>query len=215
MGNFFAKRNLLPILITLNFSWLIAVAIGCYTMNDLSDIERKLLASPAAPECQTLYRELFENADVKKLNELKSSKYNVIAVQAAWELFRLTSKDSDNKMRRELTNRHVGFLEGRLRVVIPNWWINEATGRKENSDADFKYATSGVADVSCSVDMSINEIDDVYRISKGKDSVELSKDFLSGQLATGPWQVNCGFTNDFFYLVIHDLYGRPCSLECF
>jgi hypothetical protein len=78
---------------------------------------------------QKAYNELFSTVGIDGIYSLKFHPNDNIALHAAWEEARRAIRSSQNtqeaaKNTDKALQRLVGFLEGRLRAPLPNWWEN-------------------------------------------------------------------------------------------
>lgn len=206
---------------------------GQDTENDL--IEQRVNVVLSKSDGQTTsqaYRRLFEAAGPEGLAELKQSHHDSIAIQAAWEEVTLTAPETVPRVARpdaESLLRFFGFLEGRARVEIPEWWttvvLDSRRYRKGNhillrlprsGDAKLEdpYHIAGPNFVRAPHDTTILDAGRVT-LRTGEDSIEIPDELIdrsdSGKLLKN---FSALFTNEKCYVAIHNSWGHPYTLAC-
>jgi len=87
---------------------------------------QRVLEAGSGLEISAAYRDLFAAVGVEGLAELKRSPHDSIAIQAAWEEVLMTIPATDGaeayRPDAQVLQRFIGFLEGRGRVTLPDWW---------------------------------------------------------------------------------------------
>jgi hypothetical protein len=81
------------------------------------------------------YTALFRSTKAERLRHLQMTASDTIAVQAAWEeIERTIPENPDRVVRpdRDKLARFIGFLEGRGRVQVPEWWADAVLDARAN-----------------------------------------------------------------------------------
>src|SRR5262249_49405352 len=89
------------------------------------------LAAEDATGLDDIYTVLFANVDETRIKTLQLDDNESMSVRASWESVRRTiKKTADCEVRPDAyaLNRFTGFLEGRLRIALPDWWRNFLLG---------------------------------------------------------------------------------------
>lgn len=97
---------------------------------DLSEFVDAALTATSMGELRERNKMLFNHAIPDAVRELKTHPNDGMALRAAWEEVRRTiveppsdvTEREAKKIDRRALQRFVGFVEGRLRIVLPDWW---------------------------------------------------------------------------------------------
>jgi len=171
----------------------------------------EIAAADSGPKLNAVYSRLLLKADWKTIDELKGHDHDGIALQAAWEEVRRSIPQEGPKRLGEKaplldakkTQRFIGFVEGRLKVVPPPFWedllLRARAERRIKWDevltTDLKrylyllqenpVGQDGKRIVMAPFDLSIDEYKQGTSIE-----VTLDKKTLTVPLTNAPWGIN-------------------------
>jgi hypothetical protein len=173
------------------------------------------------------YRSLYAACDSTTLVRLTTNSNDSIATQSAWETVTLSVPEEDGpKVYRPDSKKlawFVGFLEGRNKIVVPEWWreiVLDARANRRNNIYPGKstvqpYHRSDIEWVRCPVNASVIEKDRVVTYRTGQDSITLPEELLdrsdSGNLSCN---ISCTFTETKCFVAIHDDVGYSHDVAC-
>lgn len=105
----------------------------------LSGEELELVhAVVSAKQAAKVYRQVFNSRTISECNAMRSFPDDSIALRAAWESIRRDIRIGVDRERVELPEsdlfRFVGFVEGRLKQSVPEWWVNRLKRAKGNRE---------------------------------------------------------------------------------
>jgi hypothetical protein len=117
-------------------------------------IEQVVLKAEDTGQAEKAYHKLFSIAGTDGIYPLKFHPNDNISLHAAWEEARLTilrnekNRDADSITHQAL-QRFVGFLEGRLRTSMPNWWENGFRRVETSEPGDVHPLVAQAQDLYC------------------------------------------------------------------
>lgn len=176
----------------------------------------------------TLYRSLFTVAGNDGLSALKRSRYDSIAIQAAWEELTLFLPEMKvmkvYRLDKDKLNRFLGFVEGRARVKIPKWWaesvIETRAHRRSNiypgrpSKIPYHYH-AGMKYITAPHDTTVKKDGNSYILRIAKNSIRLPEEILQktdhGDLS-GSFS-GC-FTSKHCFIAVHGDAGYSHDVAC-
>jgi hypothetical protein len=172
------------------------------------------------------YSELFALADRDGLSELKHSPHDSIAIQAAWQEVALTVPETINDNHptfhpsRGKLNWFVGFLEGRIRARVPQWWSEAVLDARANQRDNiyFPYRDWGQLTPKSAIQTAVAKKGEKFSLKVGNDTIELPNLLLKEVLHDGDFSTFHHFSAFFApkhcYVAIYDDVGSPYTLAC-
>jgi len=193
-------------------------------------LRESVLRSSDAGEAGAAYQALFESLDPKGIASLKYDEHCGIALQAAWELSRhpaprRTTKPMEGKVGYEPRQllRFVGFLEGRTRTEVPDWW--EATMQDivvgQNNDCHF-FVSPELRKEQWTMELGLNvsrpttlQADgDSIVVKVGDDKVRLSKAVIESVPRADYKRLTPSLHRDRSFIAFHSESGIAFTLLC-
>lgn len=172
------------------------------------------------------YKALFKLVGSAGLSGLQTTRNDSIAIQAAWQEVTLSATDNagkDGPHDRQKLDWFVGFLEGRARVKLPQWWSELLLGSRfdrqgkayiPNREEDL-YHDTGFDHVRGPRDTTLKRDGEKLILMVGAESVELPGELLPQSQKTGVWcEVSALMTREKCYIAVHDHLGYPFQLTC-
>jgi len=176
------------------------------------------------PSISEAYGTLFQMAGAEGLRKLQSHANNSTAIQAAWREVALAVPDNDPAPTRRLDPQKVswflGFLEGRVRVRSPQWWVEsvlDSTAYGPNNICPGKpkerpYHEAGLGYLA-PLGTTLKREGDKIVLGIGAESVR----FGSGLLTKEPKlhrDVSAALARERVYIATHSDLGYPFTLRC-
>lgn len=213
----------------LTASLLVCLASGVASLDASDDdmintIVKRLAEVDDPSEYPRLYRSLFSAAGADGLARLQTLPHDSVAIQSAWEAVTLTVPiESGNAVYRpdaRKLNWFLGFLQGRARVSLPDWWrdvvLDVRAHRRDNfyvglPKAD-PYRRTDVHSVTCPRNASVKKSGNSLLYQVGRDKITIPEELLDyyrddyGELSC---RISGCFTDKHCYLAIHDDAGYP------
>ena len=173
------------------------------------------------------YRSLFDACRPSDLEVLLTHENDSIATQSAWQTVNLSVPVNEGpKVYRPDSQKLVwflGFLEGRNRIVAPEWWRDVVTDARANRRNNIysgnpkvqPYHGSGIEFVHCPTDASVDETKGAVTYRRGDESIVVPEELLERSDSGKLWcSISCCFTDDRCYVATHDNRGYPHSVAC-
>lgn len=175
------------------------------------------------------YRSLFKAAGASGLDSLKQGPHDGVAIQAAWEQVRLSlsKKESEVVLRpdSEASSRFFGFLEGRGRVKVPEWWSDSVkdsrTTRRDYltpglvKELTKDYHAAGLDNIAAPANTSVAKSEKGLQLSVSNETVIIPEDILKKDDSGKFWcQVSALMTAKHCYVAVHDEVGGQYRLHC-
>lgn len=170
-----------------------------------STLEAAVASADTPRDLDLAYRGLFYHKQTGNGTKYFPSRHDGIALQAAW-----TASLASREREEVRLARFCGFLEGRLGVAVPNWWMKDS---EEASSKNYVKTMVRDQDVYVSDNIRIVEGSENLVASVDRSKVLLSEDVLRSHVykMLDPQVVAC--TNGRFCAVaIHTDAGFPFSL---
>ena len=120
-------------------------------------------------------------------------------------------------------SRFLGFVEGRSRSAIPEWWTEVVLDVTVNywgmvspgDPAEVPYHNAGLKWVSAPIGTTVQKKGDSYTLQIDKESVSLRGDLLEKSTCGEPlFSVSGYFTEDHCFVAVHQEVGHPYTLTC-
>ena len=172
------------------------------------------------------YQALFKMVGPAGLSGLQTTRSDSIAIQAAWREVTLSAPDyaaKDGPHNREKLDWFVGFLEGRARVKLPQWWSELLLGSRYNRQGrayipnreEDLYHDTGFDHVRGPRDTTLKRDGDKLILTVGAESVELPSELLPAAHEDGVYcELSALITPEKSYVAVHGNVGYPCHLAC-
>lgn len=167
-------------------------------------------------QLRKLYGKLFESCNESRLSQLTRYDDDSIATQAAWETVARTIPSKvvvSNKLPPAARNKHywfIGFLEGRNRVTVPEWWQEFVLGTWTQTKPAYK--DSRIQSVRCPIESTVIEKDGRIFYSSGENSIALPRKLFVGASSVG--NVTCEFTDLYCFFAVHGNVGYAHAVGC-
>jgi hypothetical protein len=177
------------------------------------------------------YRILFKKVGDEGLQALLTHKSDMIAIRAAWEQVNRTVPESE-PIEQTRPDRHrldwfVGFLEGRVRVKPPDWWLDamleSKANRRDNIFPEMDgtgapvYHNSGLDSVEAPLNTTLEANDGKLLLRFAAESVSIPAETLR-RSDEGKHFCFCGvsaiLSRSRCYVAVHDEFGYPYTLTC-
>ena len=196
-------------------------------------------------EFLAFYKSLFADCDDAQLVALTSIGNDSIATQAAWKRVHVSIRACSGKAARQRSVTwaapkeerrgmlpvdvsrlawFVGFLEGRNRIVAPEWWRTIVLGSQANPQNRIypgtpkkrPYHKTKLKWAKCPVDASLEEDERksvTYRV--GDDSILIPEKLVtrldSGEVSGN---ISAAFTESHCFATVHSTVGYPHDVAC-
>jgi hypothetical protein len=205
-----------------------------------------VLSAQYGPKAQEAYMDLFEHVGSQGLRLLTVNDNAQIAVRASWQQVVLTIPEDESqrqsmpmppeeRKRRQFpeakaVERFLGFLEGRLHIVLPLWWEQtfrtiKVCGTDGKVGPDFRYFAFQEPDLAVySPAPDFSWVTSNCTISKSKGQIVF---FIDGQpvsmprairaeaLKSGERWLSAAADDSRYYLIFHQgISPGPCRLHC-
>jgi hypothetical protein len=188
---------------------------------------QQVLNARGGLETSKAYRTLFSTVRTDGIRRLQDHTNDGIALQAAWEEVRLTVPEKEPKKTvRPDSHRlawFIGFVAGRLRVRVPQWWqevvLDSRANRRDNIYFEKPevnpYHRAGLDEVRCPRDTTLKREGDKIVLRVGKDSLPIPEDLLHKSDDGGVrCNVSALFTPAQCYVAVHGNSGYGFELTC-
>jgi len=184
------------------------------------------LKSDFSYESRLDYQEMFNSKSADEIGELRESRDDSLATQAAWQLVKLTipmDRDSEwHPVGKTELNEFLKFFEQRNHKTIPDWWRSEiakcgAYVRTQPFAARFGSSESlyGSPDKNWAQyppHLSIREKNAEIILTENENSISIPRRYLrDGKFRDS---VNSAFSDDRCFLAIHGCTGFSHDLVC-
>jgi hypothetical protein len=188
---------------------------------------RAIRAAPSAFHAVSAYGELFKGANAEDLRTLQMNASSTIAVQAAWEEVEHTvpEKEPAKVVRpdRQKLSWFLGFLEGRARVKVPQWWAEAVLDSRANRRGNVYPGGVSLLDAKANAvepppQATFDTRDGKPVICVGSVSAPIPADLHDKLVGRGlplpPERVSALITSTRCYVAVHDSWGYPHRLAC-
>lgn len=193
-----------------------------------ADLIRGITTTDDPGAAQAAYRILFKKVGADGVQALLTHQSDMIALRAAWEQVNLTvpDKESPSTIR---PDRHgldwfIGFLEGRVRVKPPHWWVDAMVESKANHRDNIypemaetrKYHESGLDTVKAPLNTTLEAHDGKLLLRIAGESVLIPVELLH-KSDDGRFDDDCVsaiLSRTRCYVAVHDDVGYPYRLAC-
>ncbi len=176
-----------------------------------------------------LYKAI-ESDRSRQLGRVMRHANNTIAVQTSWLKYGdLTLKQALNYKTPKRVGRaqFIGFLEGRVRIVAPEWWaklvIDDGTEwRKAHTEnyAGFRYLYSELGEdlIAIPKGVSVRRIGKGFALKQGENLMKLPGTVFTDRERNDDGSIECGlsvaFTASHCFLAVHGSFGSSHPLYC-
>ncbi len=189
----------------------------------------KKVTNAEGSDVSLAYRELFSAVGPQGLILLRAHPDKSIAIQAAWEEVRLTVPvEFGQKVfqpEKEKLVWFVGFLEGRSRSVVPEWWVESVLGSMANRRDNIyggdpkksPYHESGLEYVYAPVGTLVKKEGKQFSVHVGNNSIAIPYELLKYRLSDDGSlhdSVSATFTENECFVTIHDDVGYEHGVAC-
>lgn len=194
---------------------------------NIEEIVNKLNNVKYSHEAASLYRSLFEAAGKDGLSALKRSRYDSIAIQAAWEEVTLSVPEKEGPgvyhPDKDKLNRFLEFLEERAKVNVPKWWaeivVDARANRRNNiypgNPTKTPYHNAGLDFITAPHDTIIKKDGDSYVLKIAKNSIKLPDQILQKSDDGSLYGSFSGyFTSKHCFVAVHNSVGYSHDVAC-
>jgi hypothetical protein len=193
-----------------------------------ADLIRGITTTDSPGAAQSAYRILFKKVGADGVQALLTHKSDTIALRAAWEEVKLTvpEKEPPSTIHPDRHKLHwfIGFLEGRVRVKTPQWWVDAVVESKASSRDNFRpgmrqkqmYHATGLDSVKAPLNTTLEAKEGKLLLRIANESVSLPAELLH-KSDDGKFDDDCVsaiLTRSRCYFAVHDDVGYPYRLAC-
>ena len=164
---------------------------------ELAGLVRAVVDAKTPQDAATASHKLFKGADSKKLERLKQSKEDAVALRAAWREMVLGGTPRTMKhpevetvkvVARSAGARFLGFVEGRLGITVPKWWeacatdafrIDDKGDSLFSGDPPNPYDENKERPILVSPGVSVRVTKEKTMLRCGNDEILLARDLAS------------------------------------
>jgi hypothetical protein len=129
-----------PVMICLALA-LLVIALSPFVITVWPQENPRIVEAVEKTRCpdvlQQVYEKMYKGASRETIDRLKTSSHTGIALRAAWEIVLRDGMTADLRGKPPMLavdsstmQRFLGFVEGRLRVTPPRWWMSELATAK-------------------------------------------------------------------------------------
>lgn len=165
------------------------------------------------------YRDLFAGVGKDGLAALQRDSDTSISVQAAWAKVEgtLTDEERNEGLRphdKQALSRFVGFVEGRTRMPIPQWWADFVVKGPVEARQTW-YHNAGLGLVFAPNDTQVTVNGGKYTLRIADESVELPDSILTKSDQGNLWCRFSGlFTEKHCFIAVHNDVGYSHKVAC-
>jgi hypothetical protein len=184
------------------------------------------LKDSTADDLREEYDRLFAKADLAQIKRLQLDDNTSLSLRAAWEQVRRTIKVEKGKRQVRpnpvTLNWFLGFLEGRLRTGVPDWWretLLDARAERPGSvffelPSKLRYHKTAF-DLYAPGDTFLEELNADLVLRAGSETCKIPESLLVKLRANGgAHYIATAFSSGVCYFTLHSYLLSPYSLVC-
>jgi len=189
-----------------------------------NEINVVLKATDATRFCRAI-EALLQKKSIDELRTLKNHTCQTVAVAAAWEIARKSVRgreggQSFRDARAAEVNRFIGFLEGRLEVCPPTWWVEAILGVEfdKNGNAHFQRSKrdyhKDMGDLRTADGCHFESCKNGFFLREGGEALFLEEEFVDSIIASGRTRIAVRFCESRAFIAVHSEDAGSYVMNC-